>query len=491
MKHFLMKTLVLLAWMPAGIFSARAQVAVTVNWNRVVSTSATTPTLQVVVNPMLKAGSPIHDGSFSALKQLGADYVRYVPWFPYPHMAVAELKPPTRTETFWDFSHIDPIFDDFMKATEGHSVIINFSTIPVWMFRTPAVTIPADPDQVFWGYNPGTRLRDTTCGEVADYFARLFSWFTQGGFTDELGHAHRSGHHYRIAYWEVLNEMEHHLTPALYTKIYDAVVAKLKAISPETKFVGLALTTGQSSDPEWLSYFLDSSRHAPGVPVDGISYHFYARPDTADQPLTECQYVFFDKADGFLDKVRYIAHLRRRLAPHVFTTADEIGNILSEHDHPGPIPDAYWNLSGGMFAYIFMGFTRIGVEVAGESQLVGYPTQFPDVSMMDWKNGKPNARFWVLSLLKDHFHPGDRLVTTHSSSADVAAQGYLTPGARQLLLINKRMRDIRVSLPAELASADVDYVDGTTGENPPAHGVAGQGVLTLHPFSVAVVSLKN
>ena len=44
----------------------------------------------------------------------------------------------------------------------------------------------------------------------------------------------------------------------------------------------------------------------------------------------------------------------------------------------------------------------------GESQLVGYPSQFPSVSMIDWKNGKPNARYWVLSLLKDNFHPGDQ-----------------------------------------------------------------------------------
>ncbi len=36
----------------------------------------------------------------------------------------------------------------------------------------------------------------------------------------------------------------------------------------------------------------------------------------------------------------------------------------------------------------------------GESQLVGYPSQFPSVTMIDWKNSKPNARFWVLSLVE-------------------------------------------------------------------------------------------
>jgi len=41
-------------------------------------------------------------------------------------------------------------------------------------------------------------------------------------------------------------------------------------------------------------------------------------------------------------------------------------------------------------------------------------SQFPSVTMIDWKNGKPNARYWVLSLLKDNFHAGDKPVSyTH------------------------------------------------------------------------------
>src|ERR1700743_3416571 len=70
-----------------------------IDWNKVVLVSKSTPTLQVVTNPMLNPGAPIHDGSFAALKALGADYVRYVPWLPYPKIAVAELDPPTKEKT--------------------------------------------------------------------------------------------------------------------------------------------------------------------------------------------------------------------------------------------------------------------------------------------------------------------------------------------------------------------------------------------------------
>ncbi len=51
---------------------------ISVDWNKTLSISKSTPILQVVVNPMLRRGSPIHNGAFGAVKQLGADYVRYV-----------------------------------------------------------------------------------------------------------------------------------------------------------------------------------------------------------------------------------------------------------------------------------------------------------------------------------------------------------------------------------------------------------------------------
>jgi hypothetical protein len=473
---------VLISW------GLQAQNKITVNWDHVTGVSKTTPTLQVVVNPMLERGSSIHDGSFRALKDLGADYVRFVPWFPYPHMAVAELKPPTKTQTFWDFSKIDPIVEDFMKATDGHSVILNFSTIPDWMFVTDKpVDYPSDPQQVFWSYNQGEQLRDTTFKELTDYYVRLFSWYTKGGFTDELGKFHRSGHHYKIPYWEVLNEpdLEHHFTPQSYTRLYDAVVTALKKVSPDTKFVGLALAF--ETNPEYFTYFLDPANHAPGVKLEGISYHFYGTPHDNKRPPSDYQYAFFDQANGFLDRVRYIESIRKRLAPHTFTTIDEIGNILGDQKGAS-IDDAYWNLSGAMYAYIYVSLAQIGVDIAGESQLVGYPTQFPSVSMMDWKNGKPNARFQVLKLLKDNFGPGDRLVETNAHTGEVTAQAFITTKGKKLLLINKRDKPISFTLPATgSGNSEVTSVDVSTGENPPETRPLQGSTLTLKPYSVSVV----
>src|SRR5436309_1217261 len=168
-----------------------------VHWDKVIRTTQTTPTLQVVVNPPLQRGTPIHDNAFKALHDLGADYVRYVPWLPYPKLGVAELEPPKDGKTSWDFTVIDPMTIDFLEATKEHSTILNFSTIPQWMYKTEKpVTYPADPIQVTWDYEQGTELRDPSMKEVAGYYARLLSWYTKGGFTDELGKRHESGYHH-------------------------------------------------------------------------------------------------------------------------------------------------------------------------------------------------------------------------------------------------------------------------------------------------------
>ncbi|MBV9624464.1 MAG: glycosyl hydrolase family 39 [Acidobacteria bacterium] len=450
----------------------------------------------------MRRGTPVHDNAFAALHDLGADYVRYVPWLPYPKLGVAELEPPAAGKTSWDFSLIDPMTIDFLEATKGHSVILNFSTVPQWMYKTDKpVVYPADPDQVTWNYEQGTELRDPSGQEVADYFARLLAWYTQGGFTDELGKRHESGYRYAIPYWEVLNEpdFEHHISPETYTRLYDAIVESFKRQHIETKFVGLALAM-PSLVPGYFEYFLDPKNHKPGIPLDFISYHFYASP-TPDQTPEVQQYTFFAQADGFLNVVRYIEAIRKRLSPETRTTVDEIGAISaddSEQGEPGhqakPIPNSYWSLTGAMYAYLFADLARQGIDVAGESQLVGYPTQFPSVSMVDWRDGKQNPRFWVLKLLKDNFAPGDRMVELagdlFSRSPLIYAMPVMTrEGRKRVLLVNKRDRSIEVSL-AGAAGGVVEFADQTTGFGPPARASVEGDKLTLNGYAVAVVTLR-
>lgn len=467
--------------------------SISVDWNKVLLISRSTPTLQVVVNPMLRRGSPIHDQSFAALKALGADYVRYVPWLPYPRLAVAELE-----KGSWEFSLIDPMTTDFLNATEGHSTIMNFSTIPAWLFKTDKpVAYPDDPNQVTWNYTQGTELRDPSGKELGDYYARLVSWYTKGGFLDESGKEHRSGYHYSFPYWEVLNEpdFEHKTTPQQYTERYDAIVSAIHRVSPQTKFVGLALA--MADRPDMYEYFLNHANHKPGIPLDFISYHFYASPPDGHD-ANVWQYAFFDQADRFLSEVKFIEAIRKRLSPETRTDIDELGVILPGDGEenalgralPFTTPEIYWNAAGAMYAYLFMGLARQGIDVIGESQLVGYPSQFPSVSMMDWRTGKPNARYWVLKLIRDNFHAGDKLMETAIShdQQETAAQAFLTPEGKKLLLVNKRNHPVEVVLPQEAAHAMLWTVDEATGEEAPRKSQADGTTVTMAPFAVTVAT---
>lgn len=481
----------------AGAGVAQDQsVTISVHWDKIIRAFQTTPTLQVVVNPPLQRGTPVHDNAFKALHDLGADYVRYVPWLPYPKLAVAELEPPTEGKTYWDFTLIDPMTIDFLEATRGHSTILNFSTIPQWMYKSDKPsTYPADPDQVTWDYEQGTELRDPTMREVADYYARLLAWYTKGGFTDEFGERHESGYHYSIPYWEVLNEVdfEHHFDAETYTRLYDEVTLAMRKVQPDLRFVGLALAV--PIEPHYFEYFLDHKNHQTGVPLDFISYHFYAQPTPDQTPEVE-QFTYFDQADGFLKTVRYIDSIRKRLSPETRTTIDELGVISADDGDQGkpghiakPIENSYWNLAGALYAYLFGELSTIGIDVAGESQLVGFPTQYPSVSMVDWNNGKPNARFWVLKLLHDNFTAGDKLAESESTQPYIYSLAFAIPeGGRRILLVNKRNRAFNVTV-AGTAGGRLDYVDQITSFQPPATTKLSEDTWKLGGYSVAVVTL--
>jgi hypothetical protein len=649
--------------------------AITVGWENVARVSKTTPTLQVVVNPLIQRGSPIHDNVFRELRALRADYVRFVPWFPYPLLGVAELEAPANGTTSWDFSLIDPIVEDFEQATRGHSRILNFATMPEWMWEKPqwsiqdghlyadggvgvaatgsswtdytfsvtatplqtgvdgsisyaqagmafrfdsagdgyvvllsnypytspaaggyvafytsaggangavraeplpfaieggrsydvsitasgttfsisvngtlAMTVtdsaypsgtvgfreyqpgsesalfddvavtapdgtvllsddfsdglaqwdppsyaapPTDPSTIDFGYEQGTQLA-VPVQDVADYYRRLVSWYTGGGFTDEYGKFHYSGHHYSMPYWEVLNEVdfEHSLSPQSYTQLYDAIVTAIRDVSPRTQFVGLALAAPGNLD--YFQYFLDPANHQPGVPLDMISYHFYATPGASDGPSAYGPDTF-PQADNFIATVTSIESIRKRLAPQVRTTIDECGTILPEsatQSDPAPIPAAYWNYSGCLYAYVFANLALQGIDVVGESQLVGYPGQYPSVSMVDWTTGLPTARYRVLELLLQEMRPGWGLVPLASGATPETffGLGLVGHGLRKLLLVSKTDSDVPVQM-AGLAGATARVVDQMSGGGPIRTEKLTGNEYVLPAYGVAVIAL--
>jgi len=484
----------------SGVFSIWAQeqtVKVEVHWDQVIRVLQTKPTILLGSSPAMLRGAPLHDQILQRVKDLGADDVRYTgAGYVYPHLGVPELDPPTSTKTSWDFSYIDPVTEDVMKALEGHPVVLNFTTIPAWMFKgAPPASYPADPNKPAWHYAEGRELRDPSYREVADYFARIVAWYVKGGFTDELGMRHESGHHYKVDYWEVFNEpdLEHGFSAETYTKLYDAVVEAIHKVSPQTKFVGISHSY-IVGHPEYLTYFLNPKHHKPGIPLDMISYHFYAVPNADESPEAQ-QFTYFNQADKFLEIVGYVETIRKMLSPKTGTMVNEIGTMLPDdwaQTSPDyvfkPIRPSYWNLSAATYAYVFAGLARLGIDAAGESSIPGGPGLWPSISMLDWETAQPNARYWALKLILDHFRPGDKIVEASSDSGYVMTQAFVSSsGERKLLLVNKREREFEISLPGA-DGAKIEAIDLTTGSNPPVTKWITGSTFKLGGFGVAAVT---
>lgn len=264
--------------------------------------------------------------------------------------------------------------------------------------------------------------------------------------------------------------------------------------------MGLALARA-GDNPKYYEYFLNPQNHKPGTPLDYISFHFYASP-ALDEGLDGWQHTFFNQADGFIATTRFILAIRDRLSPQTKIDTDELGvilptdglEIMASKALPDKIPHRYWNAAAALYGFLFIELSKLGVDVIGESQLVGYPSQFPSVSMMNYNTGKPNARYWVLKMIKDHFHAGDKLVANAEqlvpTPSDVEMQGFITPQGKKVLLVNKTNAEKTIKLSPDFEHATSLTVDEATGDNEPRDGKSEGSELKMAPFAVTVLAAQ-
>jgi hypothetical protein len=209
------------------------------------------------------------------------------------------------------------------------------------------------------------------------------------------------------------------------------------------------------------------------------------------------QFTMFERADTLIAAAGYIETLRKLESPHTLTGINELGSILAAPTAPTlfkPIPKFYWNLSGAMWAYVYGHLVHTGVSVFGAAEIIDYPGQFAASSLVNWDTGEPNARYWVVKLLRDNFGPGDKVLAAEPEIdlikpgpwVQVYAQGFVTPaGERRLLVVNKRGQAIDVAVTGATGGS-AQVVDGDTA--PRKVSLSGD-TLSLAPYAVAVVDL--
>ena len=499
------------AWPANGPVKTGDAVEVNVNWNHVVRVTETVPTTQHLANAMTVRSNPLNKPLLKALRDLHTDDTRLQLWYSVPLQAVAELKEPTATETFWDFRSIDPVVIDFMANTKG-ARHINIGTIPRWMFNVAPITLPSDPAATSYAYTEGTKgglLKDPTGQQFAAFQVRLYQWYTQGGFTDEIGKYHKSGYHFKIDYWGVLNEpsAENKLSNEEYTRIFDAVTKAIHAVDPKVQFMGPE-TVGPRYVISFARYFLNPKNHDPDAPpVEWFSLHNYVLADNNPASWHEAYFSgamngFGGSSHAYAEQLRQLIQVRDELSPKTRIAIDELGTFnkvkadddIAKTDEPyRAYSPLYWVASGANWAANFITAENLGIRLISMTQMVGAPTQSESCSMINWETARPNAHYWVLSLINNRFGPGNKLVETQSSSADLLAQAASTATGRKVLLVNTSNRTISVNLQDTVRRPHLrlDVVDEASGEHPPRIEHLTDNRITLSPFAVAAVTLEE
>ena len=100
------------------------------------------------------------------------------------------------------------------------------------------------------------------------------------------------------------------MSPETYTQVYDAIVTAIRRVDPQMKFVGSWRLGGTSASATYFEYFLNPKNHKPGIPLDMISYHFYASP-SADQTPEVKQFTCWIRPPVSWMSVGFIQDIRR------------------------------------------------------------------------------------------------------------------------------------------------------------------------------------
>ena len=250
---------------------------------------------------------------------------------------------------------------------------MNYGAIPAWLFKPRSrSSIPA----ILIRY---LRITPRALSSMARRkrswrLLRPFGhWSAEGGLTDENGTGHESGSHYSFPYLGSAERgrLQHSTTPELYAQRYDAIVSAIHAVSPETKFVGLALAQ-PSNDPKSFEYFLDASHHKPRSRSTIFPYHFSRHPVSIRTSTT----------GSLLSSTRPTAFLRRpgisrrsengspQIPRPTQTNWVNPGNGSSGNDclqgATRPNPECLLGGRRRSLSSLFLELTKLGIDVIGE-----------------------------------------------------------------------------------------------------------------------------
>lgn len=326
-----------------------------------------------------------------------------------------DISLPEGTYDYWDFTNED-LTISALRA-RNISYLLNVRSAPPWMF------------------NAYGKLRDGTFHEFAHYMARLVSWYNKGGFTDEKGVYHKSGHVEWVHTWEIWNEPSSSyeipvpvpdksspfLNPISFARLYNTVVAAMRAVDPSI-IVGDPALSGHT-DTAFANYIGPFVSHLT-QPISFISFHTYATGSR-----TESDAAAFYRVNTRIPAV--IASLR----PIAFA---------ANHGHGVPIwlDETGFNESSALPAdprdnspvtYAFISDIFIIAATHAVSQVDPFPlVGTSPVGLFDYPTHLPHGSFWLYTLLSRTIPPHSKILPTRNPYPNLRVLATLAPNRHSI-----------------------------------------------------------
>jgi len=317
----------------------------------------------------------------------------------------------------WNFGPLDQMA--VAVRSYGGAPLLNVRYAPNWMWTCSD----------FFGKGTAAvgGLRDRSFTEFGDYMARLVGWYNKGGFTDERGVVHSSGHQDWVHYWEVWNEPDSSsetpchpqgdgpaLTPDQYAAMWNVVVSKMLAVDPTLKLVGPA-----TSDP--LPEYIQAVMQRTQRPPDVVSYHAYGGSSNSQS-----------NQEMFEGLTNVLAGADSRWGRPIWVTEINLNSGWGEDPHGRP--SGAFGVAWGASA--FRAMVLGGIELAHQFEFISTP-QF---GMLDQNNGVSRLAYWRDVLLSQAFPAGSTIVRSTSSLDSIETLAARRPdGILSVLVINRRL----------------------------------------------------
>ena len=263
---------------------------------------------------------------------------------------------PEGQQGVWNFDLLDSLISQL--RARNMTFYLEIRTAPPWMF------------------DPQGQLRDQSFQEFATYMARLVGWYNTGGFTDDQGQIHTSGHQGWVHTWEVWNEPNSGfeipapvanrpatwMPAARFAQLYDTATAAMRKVDPTIATGGPTITS--YPDIPYLRNFIQNVHQ----PLNFLSLHYYA---IGDQTLPDT--AIFSAATGprLLDRLVAANTILSQFKPgqHIPIWLDEVG--VNEIAKPPSDPRGTSPLAYAFIAQVFALAATNNVSLMGQFPLVG------------------------------------------------------------------------------------------------------------------------